>query len=83
MQWLSSYQGGLIVIDTATYAIVQTIPTTGYNHSIIIHPYLPLAYIANGDYAGNGIVLVLDTTNFTIQTSIRHGAAVSDVAGIA
>jgi hypothetical protein len=45
---------------------------------VVVHP-MPLAYIANGDYS-NGYVLVMDTTNFSILTSIHHGAAVMDVA---
>jgi DNA-binding beta-propeller fold protein YncE len=76
---VTSDQSRIDVINTSTYMVIKTIQTSGYNYGIVVHPYMPRAYIANGDYS-NGYVLVMDTTDFTIMTSIHHGADVPDVA---
>jgi DNA-binding beta-propeller fold protein YncE len=67
------------VIDTTTHTIVQTIDTSNNGLiSIAEHPYLPLAY-ASGGSNDNGVILVIDTNTFTVQTIINYGVYVWDV----
>jgi YVTN family beta-propeller protein len=62
------------VINTATYSITQSIDTYPVSIvSITAHPYQPLAYAAAYQCCYSGSVLVIDTNNFTIQTSIPNG----------
>ena len=65
----------IAVIDTATHTIVQSIPTPGYDViSIAAHPFLPLAYAASYQCCYSGAIMVIDTSTFTIQTTIPFGA---------
>jgi YVTN family beta-propeller protein len=65
----------IAVIDTATYNIVNTIPTSSNVNSLAAHPYLDIVYATSYD----GHVLVIDTTTFTTIDSIPFGWYVWDV----
>lgn len=53
------------IINTTTYA--QSLIFAGYQTEVVAHPYLPVAYITNGDYLS---IDILDTTSLSIIGSI-------------
>lgn len=65
------YGGDVLVVDTATYATGTTVATDDYPMSIVMHPYLPIAYAVHRLY--DGTVSVIDTTNWTVVDTIVVG----------
>ena len=59
------------VVDTTTFATVATVATDSYPISVVMHPYLPVAYAVHRLY--DGTVSVIDTTNWTVVDSIAVG----------
>jgi YVTN family beta-propeller protein len=72
----SQFESQIAVIDTATFTVVQTIPTGSLPISLAMHPYLEQAYVATS----GGEILVIDTSTFTIVDSINVGGDPWDVA---
>lgn len=63
------------VVHTKNYT-VSAIATPGSTRSIAAHPYLDVAYVTSSD----GTILVIDTINFTVLTSIDIPGYALDVA---
>lgn len=73
---IGSTDGGQItVVHTKDYT-VRTITTPGATYGIAVHPYLDLIYATSA----NGDILVIDTSTFTIQTTIHVPGTPSAVA---
>ena len=62
----NAFGGAIVVIDTATNAVLTTIPGFDSGRGVDVHPSGSLVYVAR-DFAG---VNVIDTTTDTIVTSI-------------
>jgi DNA-binding beta-propeller fold protein YncE len=63
------------VIDTTTYAVINTIVTPGYPRSLTTHPLADMAYAASS----NGSILAINTDTFTIEDTITIGGDPWDV----
>lgn len=61
----SGYDAAVTVIHTKDYT-VSAVATAGNTRSVAAHPYLDKAYAASSD----GTLAVIDTTSFTVQTTI-------------
>ncbi len=66
------------VIDTATFAIIKTIHSI-FPLSLATHPYLPLIYIGGYRCCNAGFIQVLDTSTFSIETTMALGFYIHDV----
>lgn len=71
----SRWNNQIAVVDTATY-LVSFLSTSQQPRSIAAHPYLDIAYATCGD----GTILVIDTSSFSILTSIPFGSDPWDIA---
>jgi uncharacterized repeat protein (TIGR01451 family) len=66
------------VIDTVTFTIIKTIPSI-FPMSLATHPFLPQIYIGGSNCCSQGFIQVLDTTTFSIVSTIRLGTLIHDV----
>jgi uncharacterized repeat protein (TIGR01451 family) len=61
------------VINIGAYTITKSIPTSGFAHHVAVHPYLPLAYVGVAKSGYVGEIVVIDTTDFSIKTTVPFG----------
>jgi YVTN family beta-propeller protein len=68
----SSNGSNVTVLNTSTVAVEATI-NTGYNPTVVVmHPYLPIAYVANR--SEDGVITLIDTTSWTIMDQVNGGS---------
>jgi WD40 repeat protein len=72
-------QSQIDVIDTSTFSVVKSIPTSMTPGVFSVHPFLPLVYVSGGYCCWGGSVMVIDTTTFTIQAEIPFSDDITSV----
>ena len=68
----SNYYGEVVVIDTSTFATAAVIDTAESPISVVMHPYLPAAYVVHRLYEGS--VSVIDTLTWTVSQQVKAGS---------
>jgi hypothetical protein len=67
---IASYDGSVTVLDTTTYLIQAVIPVYEHPTDILVHPYLPVAYVVSQAPGSQSAIHIVNTESWNVEEVI-------------